>query len=279
MNNTQVPLVSVVMPAYNAENGISESIYSVIAQSFANWELIIVDDCSPDTTAEIVSGWVQQDPRIHLIRMHQNSGPAKARNVGITQASGRFIAFLDSDDRWLPDKLEVQTKAMDAEGAVFSCTSYRAFKADQPCRTVTVPKRITLRRMLRSSVIGCLTVMYDRQALGKQFFPDLDSLIKGSFWEMRISRVLHEDYALWLDILSLQSKKGEPIVCLGVEDELAHYIDSVHSFSSNKAEAALSQWIIYRRHSKLGLLRSVYYFGMYAATGMLRRIGKTSETS
>lgn len=279
MVTPQLPSVSVVMPAYKAEHQISASINSVVAQSFTSWELIVVEDCSPDATAEVVKAWTERDPRIRLVRMSQNSGPSKARNKGIAQAKGRYIAFLDSDDLWLPEKLKMQIAAMEAQAAPFSCTSYRVFKGDHPDRTVNVPKRITLKRMLRGSVIGCLTVVYDSQALGKQYFPNLDALINGSSWQTRISHMLHEDYALWLDILNLRSTSGDPMFCLGVEDVLAHYNDNALSFSSNKTKAALSQWIIYRRHIKLDLLRSVYYFVRYATAGFLRRrrntLGKT----
>jgi teichuronic acid biosynthesis glycosyltransferase TuaG len=279
METPQLPSVSVVMPAYKAEHQISASINSVLAQSFTNWELIIVDDCSPDATVEVVKAWTERDPRIRLVRMSQNLGPAKARNMGIAQAKGRFIAFLDSDDLWLPEKLKVQIKAMEAQAAPFSCTSYRVFKGGHPDRTVSVPKWITLKRMLQGSVIGCLTVVYDSQALGKKYFPDLDALINGSIWESRFSHILHEDYALWIDILNLRSTSGEPMLCLGVKDVLAHYNDNAHSFSSNKTRAALSQWIIYRRHIKLDLLRSVYYFVRYATAGLLRRRRNTRGKS
>lgn len=268
----QTPLVSVVLPAYRAARHISTSIESVIAQSQPDWELIAVDDFSPDNTVDVLTEWAERDPRIRLIRKTENSGPAGARNAGIDEARGRYIAFIDSDDVWLPRKLEVQVAAMKAQGAAFSCTSYEAFKGKKTIRTVNVPKRISLRRMLRGSVIGCLTVIYDTEAIGKRRFPNLDALITGTKYASGMRRVLHEDYALWLDILSLRSGGGDPVTCLGVPEVLARYNDDGGSFSSNKFSAAASQWIIYRRHMKLNFVSAAYNLACYAIAATRRRV-------
>lgn len=268
----QAPLVSIVMPAYRAERHITTSIQSVIGQSHVDWELIVVDDHSPDATTDLVSIWSDRDPRIRLVRLSKNSGPAGARNAGINVARGRYIAFLDSDDVWLPRKLEVQIAEMALQDAAFSCTSYEVFKGDQTLRTVHVPKLITYRRLLRGSVIGCLTVMYDTHLIGKRYFPDLDALIVSTFYAKRLGHVRHEDYALWLDILSTRSKHGAPIVCVGIPAVLARYNDGGGSFSSEKSNAALSQWIIYRRHLKLGLVSAAYNFVCYSFAGVIRRL-------
>lgn len=271
-NNMQTPHVSIIMPAYASAQQISTSIQSVVGQSYADWELIVVDDCSPDDTAEVVTEWAERDPRIRLVRMPENSGPAGARNAGIKEARGRYIAFIDSDDVWLPRKLEVQIAAMEAQDAAFSCTAYEVFKGHETIRTVQVPTPIRLRRMLRGSVIGCLTVMYDTHAIGKRLFPDLDGLIAGTSYAERLRRVRHEDYALWLDILSLRSTQGDPVVCIGIPVVLARYNDGSGSFSSDKSSAALSQWIIYRRHMRLNPMTAAYNFACYAIAGVIRRL-------
>lgn len=268
----QAPLVSIVMAAYGAERHISASIQSVVGQSHNDWELIIVDDHSPDGTASVVNKWTERDPRIRLIRMPENFGPAGARNAGINEARGRYIAFIDSDDIWLPRKLEVQIAAMEAHQAAFSCTAYEVFNGHETIRTVHVPNLIRLRRLLRGSVIGCLTVMYDTHLIGKRHFPDLDALIVGTSYASRLSRVRHEDYALWLDILSMRSRHGDPVVCIGVPEVLARYNDGGSSFSSNKSASALSQWVIYRRHIKLSLVSAAYNFVCYSFAGVIRRL-------
>lgn len=268
----QAPLVSIVMPAYRAERHIASSIQSVVEQSHLDWELIVVDDCSPDATTDVVNEWSERDPRIRLIRMPKNSGPAGARNAGINEARGRYLAFLDSDDVWLPRKLEVQIAAMEVQNAAFSCTSYEVFKGHETIRTVHVPNLISYRRMLRGSVIGCLTVMYDTHLIGKRYFPNLDALIMCTSYASRLGHVRHEDYALWLDILSTRSRQGIPVVCIGIPAVLARYNDGGGSFSSDKSSAALSQWIIYRRHIKLGLVSAAYNFVCYSFAGVIRRL-------
>ena len=122
--------VTIIMPSYNSENFIIESIESVLAQTYSNWELIIVDDCSPDDSNKIIAKYIDSDSRIKLIKLQKNSGPAIARNMAIETANSRYIAFLDSDDVWLPNKLEKQIKFMQDNDLAFTYSSYKLVGED-----------------------------------------------------------------------------------------------------------------------------------------------------
>jgi teichuronic acid biosynthesis glycosyltransferase TuaG len=266
------PKVSIVMPCFCASKTIEASILSVLSQTMSNWELIIVDDCSQDNSVSIAEKWTRTDKRIRIIKLKENIGPAEARNIGTNAAEGNFIAFLDSDDIWMPSKLETQLSAMNFHQAPFSCTSYKVQKNRSITRFINVPKVITSNLMLRGSVIGCSTVMYDASVLGKIHFTDLTSLYASDLDKCKNIRILHEDYALWLDILLQELPSGSKINCLGVQKCLAIYNESSSSFSSSKYKAAKSQWIIYRKHLKLKLVSSVFYFFLYTLNGFYRRI-------
>ena len=178
-------LVSIIMPAYNCASFIRESIDSVLAQTYTNWELLIVDDCSTDNTAEIVASF--DDKRIRYKRNATNLGAAKTRNEAIIMATGRYIAFLDSDDMWLPSKLELQIRFMQENNYVMTYTPYYVISSGKEYKQVhTGPRSINYYQMTRWDRIGCLTVIYDTQALGKVFLPTIRN---------------REDYGLWLLIL------------------------------------------------------------------------------
>lgn len=176
--------VSIIMPSYNTAKYISETINSVLAQTYCNWELIIVDDCSTDNTDEIVAPFLA-DKRIKYIKNDKNSGAAVSRNRALREAEGRWIAFLDSDDLWLPEKLEKQIAFMEKNGYGFSYTNY--LEIDEKSRetgiTVTGPKKITKRKMYDYCWPGCLTVMYDASIIGMIQITDIKK---------------NNDYAMWL---------------------------------------------------------------------------------
>lgn len=239
-----IPLVSIVMPAYNAVKTIGQSIDSVQAQIFTDWELLVVDDCSSDETCSIVRGYTSIDNRINLIQQPTNAGPARARNVALRAARGRYIAFLDSDDCWPPQKLERQVNFMIERKSVLSYTLYRRFMADikQPGPLVELPSSFTYTGLLKNTGIGCLTAMIDRELSGPIEFP----LIR------------HEDYALWLSIL----KRG--VVAHGLMEDLGRYRVSKSSISGNKFKSASWVWNIYRHVEKLNPLYAVWYFSHYA---------------
>lgn len=179
-------LVSIIMPSYNTANYIEASIESVRHQTYENWELIIVDDCSTDNTDEVVRPFLT-DGRIHYLKNEQNSGAAISRNRALREAKGKWIAFLDSDDLWLPEKLEKQVAFMEQNGYHFSYTNYEEINmaGEKTGVRVTGPKRITKTGMFNYCWPGCLTVMYDAEAVGLIQITDIKK---------------NNDYAMWLKV-------------------------------------------------------------------------------
>jgi teichuronic acid biosynthesis glycosyltransferase TuaG len=261
-------LVSVIMPAFNAERYVAEAIGSVLAQTYTNLELIVVDDCSDDTTARIAREFSDKDARVRVIQSEGNSGPGPARNVGIANARGRYIAFLDSDDLWLPQKLAIQIAAMRRTQASFCFSSYWAFRDTTSIRMlVRAPAEVTYEQMLNGSVIGCLTVVYDASVLDGCFFPDGKGILAGSIYSKVLRTAGHEDYALWLSILRrLEQERSNRVI--GILEPLAMYRSHSQSFSGSKVKAALYQWIIYRRYLHLGIVKSLRCFVMYGLNGL-----------
>lgn len=195
-------LVSVIMPSYNTASFIAESIQSVLAQSYKDWELIIVDDCSPDNTDEVVKPYLS-DERIKYIKNEKNSGAAVSRNRALREAKGKWIAFLDSDDLWMPDKLKKQICFMEKNDYHFSYTNYAEIdtKNHRNGRTVTGPKKITKTGFFNYCWPGCLTVMYDAETVGLIQIADIKK---------------NNDYAMWLKAC----KKAD---CYLLGEELALY--------------------------------------------------------
>ena len=251
------PLVSIIMPTYNCGAYIEDSIRSVIAQTVTDWELQIVDDCSTDNTREVVERLAAQEKCIHYTCFSRNQGPAAARTEALRRADGKYIAFLDSDDLWEPDKLERQLAFMEKTGAKFSATAYDQFdESGTPLPTVCLPPhKTTYRKMLLlSNPIGNSTVMYDQSALGKFEVPPIRK---------------RNDFALWLKIL-----RTTPY-CMGMDDILTHYRVRTNSVSSNKLAQAKYHWKLYWEIEGLGILKSLFYVGCWAlikGTGLgLRR--------
>lgn len=179
------PLVSVIMPCYNCESYIRETIDSVLAQTYTNWELIIVDDCSTDNTAKIIASY--QDERIHYKRNTQNLRAALTRNEALKVAKGKYIAFLDSDDLWLPEKLEKQIAFMQKHNYAMTYSPYYVISSDGTYMYTHIgPTHINYYQMSRWDRIGCLTVIYDTSQLGVIMMPKI---------------LNREDYAYWLVIL------------------------------------------------------------------------------
>lgn len=242
--------VTIIMPSYNSENFIIESIESVLAQTYSNWELIIVDDCSPDDSNKIIAKYIDSDSRIKLIKLQKNSGPAIARNMAIETANGRYIAFLDSDDVWLPNKLEKQIKFMQDNDLAFTYSSYKLVGEDNEDLGLFITKdKISYFDMLKTCSVGCLTAIYDTEKIGKQYMPLI---------------LKRQDYGLWLKILKLIGETR------GILEPLATYRIRKNSVSSNKVKAAKYQWKIYREIEKLSFLKSLYYFAFYAYNGIIK---------
>lgn len=236
--------VSVIMPSYNSEQFLVETIDSVINQTFKEWELIIIDDFSPDNSNKIIGEYMEQSEKIKLISLKSNSGPAIARNRGIQEAKGRYIAFLDSDDLWHPDKLTKQISFMQELDIALSYTSYYRIKetSGKIIYQFYVPEKVDYSELLKQNIIGCLTAIYDTKKIGKVYMPDIDK---------------RQDFGLWLNIL-----KKVPYA-YGMIEPLASYRVRTSSVSSNKILASKYNWKLYREVEKLPLYKAIYYFGWY----------------
>ncbi|AXF56522.1 glycosyltransferase family 2 protein [Salicibibacter kimchii] len=243
MQNDARPLISIITPSYNSETYLPDAIRSVQAQTYTNWEMIITDDCSSDNTVVAIQPFLEDD-RITLIRLSENSGPGVARNTSIEAANGRFLAFLDADDQWLPEKLDKQLRFMQEGQIAFSFTPYRKVKKDgtDTGTIVSIPERIEYKKLLKQNVIGCLTVMLDRQMIGE---------VKMNPMRTR------QDFALWLHLC----RSGW--TAYGLQEVLAKYRVVEHSISSNKLTMAKNNWRMYRDIEQLSLSRSLWYFLHY----------------
>lgn len=237
--------VSVIMPVYNAGKFLSDSIDSVLNQTLTNWELLIIDDCSTDNSADIINNYVNNDSRIQYLKTDKPSGsPTLPRNIGIEKASGRFIAFLDSDDIWLPDKLNNQVKLFDNNQVAIVYANYEKMSEEglRNNRIIKAPKCVGYEQLLLGNVIGCLTCIYDVQKVGKVYF----------------SNHSHEDYIMWLSILK------EGYLAQNTQTIEALYRVRERSVSSNKLKAMSWQWDIYIHVEKLSYLKAIYCFINYA---------------
>ena len=233
-------LVSIIVPTYNAACFIRETIDSVLAQTCKNWELLVIDDCSKDETVHIVESYVAKDVRIKLLKTEKASGsPARPRNIGINKACGRYIAFLDSDDYWTPDKLEKQLPLFEDPSVAIAYSYYEKVAEDGTCanRLIKSAARHTYKSLLYGNEIGCLTAVHDTRTAGRSYFQYIG----------------HEDYALWLSIL----KKGYTARC--VPERLAYYRVRHASVSSNKLRVIPWVWNIYRQQERIPFLPSVFY--------------------
>ena len=243
-------LVSIITPLYNCSTFLESTIRSIIAQSYIDWELVLVDDCSQDNSLDIANDYVAQDSRIKLIKLTKNSGAAVARNIAIEEASGRFIAFLDSDDLWHPQKLEKQINFMLENNYAFSYTAYEKINEEgKVFEYVGAPQQLSYKQLLKTNEIGCLTVIYDMKHLGKVYMP---------------TETKREDYATWLSIL----KKTD--YAYGMPEILGQYRVYANQSSAKKGKMAKENWKLYRHIENLSVIKSVYYFGHYAIRGVLR---------
>lgn len=242
-------MISVIMPCFNSAKFISSSIESVLSQLWSNLELIIVDDGSSDNSCEVVARYSESDQRVRLIELGRNRGAAFARNTAIEAAQGRFIAFLDSDDCWVEDKLSLQIPAMRSGGYPLSCTGYTMLRPDGQRKDVIPPKNIRIEQLLSGCDIGCLTAVMDVAAIGRKIY-------------MRDIK-MRQDLLLWVDILNEGSG-----VALGLPDTLATLHIRGGSLSSSKKSAARYQWMAYRQELELPFYKAGYYFSKYVLHGI-----------
>ncbi len=245
-----MPLVSVVMPCYNAQDFIAASIASVQAQTFTDWELLLVDNGSTDNSAAIYRNLSWNDDRIKVSIYTSKKGPAAARNEAIRNAAGRYLCFLDSDDLWDEHFLQEMLEFAGNGEKAFCCAAYRVISEDglRQLSVRNVPPKATYSDILKGNTIGCLTAFVDMQQLGKNYMP----------------QVGHEDCALWLDLLKLTD------YVYGLDIPLASYRKRLSSVSGNKLRAIGFQWRLYREHEKLSLLKSLWFFINYAIGGVLK---------
>lgn len=244
MKKNNCPLVSIIMPAYNAEKYISHSIDSVIKQTYRNWELIIIDDCSKDTTSKICKKYAERDSRIKVISLTKNGGIANARNRGITESNGEYIAFLDSDDMWKEEKLEKQIKFMETNDIAFSCTSYELIDSEGNSlnKVIKVPKSVGFKELLKVNSVGCLTVLINKNKIEPFLMPQLK----------------HEDYATWLNIVKINNIK-----VFGLNENLALYRKTKGSTSSNKLKALTWTWKVYHQFLGFNFIKSTYHLFIF----------------
>lgn len=233
-------LVSVITPTYNCAEFISRTIESVQAQTYQNWEMIIVDDRSTDNTKELVEKYMKDDARIKYHLLEVNSGAAVARTTAMRLAKGSYMAFLDSDDIWMPDKLDSQIKWMTDNDYAFSCTSYEQIdEDDKPLeKVIKTVEKTDYNRLLLDCPVGNSTVIYDVEKMGKFEVPNIRK---------------RNDDALWLQML----KKEKYI--WGMPDVLMKYRIRQNSISSNKLSVIKYHWILYREIEYLSIPRSVFH--------------------
>jgi teichuronic acid biosynthesis glycosyltransferase TuaG len=243
-------LVSIITPAFRAARFVDDSIKSVMAQDHKSWEMFVVDDCSPDDTARRVEEWTKRDSRIHLIRQPRNGGPAAARNAALEASTGRYAAFLDSDDYWLPQKLSRQIEFMGTRDAAMSFTAFRRITEDgsRLGRLIGVPKQLTYRQLLGDTAIATSTAMIDRAKTGP----------------LQMRRAYYDDFVLWLSLL----RRGH--VAHGLNEDLMRYRVVGKSVSRNKSKSAREVWKTYREIEQLNILDSAWCFANYSARGWLK---------
>ena len=239
---------SIVTPAYNAGRYLADTIRSVQRQTYPRWEMLIVDDCSTDETYAVACSFAEADSRIRVLRHEKNGGAAAARNTALEAAKGTYIAFLDSDDLWAPEKLEKQLAFMEANGYALTYTMYQFLLEDGRLgKVVRVPARMTEKKIYGNTSIACLTVMVNREMTGPFSMPPLKHA---------------EDQCTWQSIL----RRGYEAVAL--EENLAFYRISASSMTHSKRNAAKKQWEVYRKYHGFSLLKSGYYFACYGANAV-----------
>lgn len=246
-------LVSVVVPVYNAGRFIGETIGYVQAQTYENWELLLVDDCSSDNGCAVIADAAAKDQRIRLIRQEVNSGAAACRNKGVSCARGRYICFLDADDIWEREKLSRELAFIgDGKGFVFTGYEFADENGHGLGKIVHVPQEITYGEALKNTTIFTSTVMIDRAVID-----DAD---------IRMPHIASEDTATWWNILK---KYGTGY---GLDACLVRYRRSAGTLSANKFTAIRRIWNLYRTHEQFSVARSLYYMTFWALRAVLRRV-------
>lgn len=249
-------LISIIVPVYNVEKYIVETMDCVRRQTYSDWELLLVEDGSTDRTAEIIAHYTKQtgDKRIHLLRQPYNMGAARARNRALAEAKGRYIAYLDADDLWTPEKLERELAFMQEKNAAFAFTGYEFAdeKGNGTGKVVRVPETLTYKQALKNTTIFTTTVMFDTAKIDKN--------------KLEMPVMKSEDTALWWSVL----RSG--YVAYGLDENLVKYRRIGKSLSSNKLEAIRRIWMLYRKAEGLSVVSSAWNFCFWAVRAVLRRV-------
>lgn len=246
--------VTIITPVYNCEEFIEETINSVIAQTYKNWELLLIDDCSTDQSNRIIKEYIKKDSRIKYFRTKKNSGAAIARNIALDKSTGRFIAYLDADDLWKEDKLEKQINFMLENNYAFTCTAYEKIDEDgNLLKKIRLPQKVDYNLFLRNTIIQTVGVMVDTKITGK------DILVMLNYRR-------RQDAITWSRLL----KNGYN--CYGVPEYLSYYRVVHNSLSSNKIKAIKMNWYWYRKIEKLNFFKACYCFIGYAFNGVKKRL-------
>lgn len=241
-------LVSVITPSYNSEKFIAETIQSVQNQTYSNWEMIIVDDCSTDNTTTIISSFSESDKRIKLLRLNTNSGTGIARNTALNAATGKYIAFLDSDDLWKPEKLEKQIGFLAKNNLPFTFSFYECINEEGQSlhKRIEVPLNLTFRQLFFCNYVGNLTAIYDAEKLGKIPIQQIRK---------------RQDWMVWLTILKkIRTAQSLP-------ESLAYYRVRKNSVSSSKMALFKYNFAVYRDFHKqsvvMSLLSMLVFLGVH----------------
>lgn len=247
-------LVSIIIPMYNCEPYFDETITSVLSQTYTNWEAICVDDCSKDGSLALARKYAESDPRIKVFAHEVNYGAFAARNTALSKCTGRYIAYLDSDDVWMPQKLEKQLKFMSEKNVDVCITGYQTIESDGTFRNnVKMPKRTNYKQLLSNTLTCTLTIIFDTETVDPSLLV-MPAIRAG------------QDLATWLNVL----KNGHDIY--GMPDIMAKYRKRPKSISSNKFKAIKRTWNVYRKIEKLSIPRSAYCFVGYAYHAVKKRL-------
>lgn len=247
-------LVSIITPAYNNSEFIKQTIESVQKQTYKNWEMIVVDDCSTDRTPELIKKISQKDDRIKYIKLKKNSGAAIARNRALRESRGRFIAYLDADDLWKKNKIQNQIDFMLSHNYAFACSNYEKIDINNKIlKQVKIPKEINYKLFLRNTIIQTVGVMIDTKKTGKELLTMPNVYGK-------------EDAATWCQLL----KSG--FNCYGVPEFLSYYRVVPKSLSSNKIKSIKRTWFLYRKVERLSFMNACFCFLGYAINAVRKRI-------
>lgn len=245
----EAPLVSIIMPVYNAEKTLKDAVNSVLEQAYQKWELVIIDDGSSDGSYRMIRDFSDIDSRIISMRNEKNTGVSETRNKGIASAKGDWIAFLDSDDRWLPDKLEKQIKVIykktDAS-LIYTGSSFLDNEGRKSEYLLKVPETVSYGELLKQNIISCSSVLIKKELMKK--------------YPMKLDK-LHEDYAVWLQVL----RDGHR--AYGIDEPLLEYRLSGKSKSGDKRKAAIMTYRVYQ-YIGLNKMQSFYYFLFYTCRNL-----------